>query len=74
MRSNVQGAFDHIRAACVCVKWALHSNVQGAFERMCAGVCVCVMGHCGRTNASEFERNSVSTFERKGCVRTQSTK
>jgi hypothetical protein len=27
--------------------------------------CVHVMGHCGRTNASEFERSSVSTFERR---------
>jgi hypothetical protein len=24
-----------------------------------------VMGRCGRTNASEFERSSVSTFERR---------
>jgi hypothetical protein len=41
MRSNVQGAFDCIRAWCMCVKWALHSNVYDAFEHMRVGVCVC---------------------------------
>jgi hypothetical protein len=31
----------------------------------CVHEYVRVMGHCGRTNAIEFERSSVSTFERR---------
>jgi hypothetical protein len=31
-----------------------------------------VIGRCGRTNSSEFERSSVSTFKRKKYVRTKS--
>jgi hypothetical protein len=40
MRSNVQGAFDRIRAKCVYVVGAMRSTVQGTFERICAGMCV----------------------------------
>jgi hypothetical protein len=63
------GVFSRIRVEGECVQWALCSNVQGAFNA-CMQECVCVMGRYGRTNASEFERSSVSTFERKGCVQT----
>jgi hypothetical protein len=54
MRSNVVGAFDRIRAVCVCEVGAafelthvssnaglcLRSNVQGTVECMCAVVCL----------------------------------
>jgi hypothetical protein len=56
------GAFERTCAECVCVKWALRSNVKGTFERIRASVCVCVMRHCGRTHATEFVHNPVSTF------------
>jgi hypothetical protein len=56
------------------VKWALRSNVYDAFERMHVGVCVCVMGCCGRTDASEFERMPMSAVERTRYVQTQSAK
>jgi late competence protein required for DNA uptake (superfamily II DNA/RNA helicase) len=30
--------------------------------------CVCEIGRCGQTNAGEFERKPVSTFECTGCA------
>jgi hypothetical protein len=35
----------------------------------CVQKCVCEIGRCARTNAGEFERIPVSTFERTGYVR-----
>jgi late competence protein required for DNA uptake (superfamily II DNA/RNA helicase) len=67
MRSNAPSAFDRIRAECVCVKWVctrmyrvrLNTDMQE---------CVCEIGRCGQTNAGEFERKPVSTFECTGCA------
>jgi hypothetical protein len=63
------GVFDRIRAKGVCEN-GLCVRTYRVCSNACVQECVCVMGRCGRTNASEFECSSVSTFERKGCVRT----
>jgi hypothetical protein len=53
----------HVRVQLEC-----NRSYVGAFDRIYAE-CVCEIGQYGRTNANEFERSSVSTFECKGCVR-----
>jgi hypothetical protein len=64
-------AFERTCVECVCVKWAMRLNVKGSSNAF-VHQCVCVMGRCGRTHASEFVCNLVSTFECTGYIRTQS--
>jgi hypothetical protein len=71
MQSNVQDAFDRIRAVCVCVSSGLCVRMYRVCSNACIQECVCVIGRCVKqtqvsSNAAPCLRsNAKGAFERR---------